>query len=241
MSHRTAAPTAAPTATPAAATAETTAAGPTNANNVTFNPIIRFARPLRVLATLTVAMLASSELAGAQNTAMPPSTLSRFTFIVSDGALLPTGDQRDALRNARMNVAQLSYAVRPYLAVTSSLGWARTRDIAAVSAPKLDVFTYDVGTELRADRWLSGHALTFTPFAGAGAGGRSYNYRSVDADATNNLAAYGSAGGELGYRRIRFRIEARNYVTGFKPLQANGASDRRNDVSLMGGFRLAAR
>jgi hypothetical protein len=225
MSHRTAAP----------------AAAPTSANKATSSPIIRFARPSRALAALTVAMLASAGLAGAQNPAMHPSTLSRFTFIVSDGALLPTGDQRDALRNARMNLAQLSYAVRPYLAVTTSLGWARTRDIAAVSAPKLDVFTYDVGTELRADRWLSGHALTFTPFAGAGAGGRSYNYRSLDVGATNNLAAYGSAGGELGFRRIRFRIEARNYVTGFKPLQANGASDRRNDVSLMGGFRLAAR
>ena len=80
---------------------------------------------------IAAAVLAAS--AGAQSAPEHPSVLSRFEFIVSDGALLPTGDQRDALKNARMNLAQLSYAVRPYLAVTTSMGWARTRDIASVN------------------------------------------------------------------------------------------------------------
>jgi hypothetical protein len=225
MSHTTAAPT----------TTNTGAIGATTP------PIVRFGTPSLAPVALAVALFTSAGLVAAQAPATHPSVLSRFEFVVSDGALLPTGDQRDALKNARMNLAQLSYAVRPYLAVTTSMGWARTRDIASVNRPKLNVFTYDVGAELRADRWLSGHALTFTPFAGAGAGGRSYNYRSLDVDATNNLAAYGSAGGELGYRRIRFRVEARDYVTGFAPLTANGATVRRNDVSLMGGFRIATR
>ena len=216
----------------------TTAAPATAAHGL----IRRFGATSIAPAALAAAMLvAVVSTADAQTAAARPSVRSRFEFIVSDGALLPTGDQRNALKNARMNLAQLSYAVRPYLAVTTSMGWARTRDIASVNTPKLNVFTYDVGAELRADRWVSGHALTFTPFAGAGAGGRSYNYRSLDVDATHNLAAYGSAGGELGYRRIRFRVEARDYVTGFKPLQSNGASERRNDVSLMGGFRIATR
>ena len=174
------------------------------------------------------------------STAAHPSALSRFEFIVSSGGLLPTGDQRDALKRANMTIAQLSYAVRPYLAITTSAGWARSRDIATVGTPKLDVFTYDVGAELRANEWLSGKGLTFTPFAGGGAGGRSYNYRSLDVDATHNLAAYGSAGAELGYRRIRFRVEARDYMTGFKPMMVNGASGSRNDVSVMAGFRITA-
>lgn len=195
-----------------------------------------------VPAALAAAMLvAAASSADAQTAAARPSVRSRFEFIVSDGALLPTGEQRNALKNARMNLAQLSYAVRPYLAVTTSMGWVRTRDIASADRPKLNVFTYDVGAELRADRWVSGHALTFTPFAGGGAGGRSYDYRSLAGNATHNLAAYGSAGGELGYRRIRFRVEARDYVTGFAPLTATGATVRRNDVSLMGGFRIASR
>ena len=201
-------------------------------------PLVAFA--LASVAHAQAPVVSPTPFSTAPDSTARPSVLSRFEFVVSDGALLPTGDQRDALKNARMNLAQLSFAVRPYLAVTTSMGWARSRDIATTGSPKLDVFTYDVGAELRADRWLSGKAFTFTPFAGAGAGGRSYNYRSLDVDATHNLAAYGSAGGELGYRRIRFRLEARDYVSGFKPMMANGASGRRNDVSVMAGFRITA-
>lgn len=203
-------------------------------------PLATLAFALASVANAQAPAASRTPFSDAPDSTARPSVLSRFEFVVSDGALLPTGDQRDALKNARMNLAQLSFAVRPYLAVTTSAGWARSRDIATTGAPKLDVFTYDVGAELRANRWLSGKALTFTPFAGAGAGGRSYNYRSLDVDATHNLAAYGSAGGELGYRRIRFRLEARDYVTGFKPMMANGASGRRNDVSVMAGFRITA-
>jgi hypothetical protein len=222
MSHTTAAPTTATRTMPLGTT----------------NNGARFASASVVPLALAAAFLAGT--ARAQTSAQQPSVLSRFEFVVSSGALLPTGDQRDALKRAKMTIAQLSYAVRPYLAVTTSMGWARSRDVATTNAPKLDVFTYDVGAELRADRWLSGKALTFTPFAGAGAGGRSYNYRSLDVDAAHNLAAYGSAGGELGYRRIRFRVEARDYVTGFKPLIGNGTAERRNDVSVMAGFRITA-
>ena len=189
---------------------------------------------------LAAALAASADSSFAQGAAAEPAHRSRFEFVVSSGGLLPTGDQRDALKRANMTLAQASFAVRSYFAVTTSAGWARSRDIATTGAPKLDVFTYDVGAELRADRWLSGGALTFTPFAGGGAGGRSYNYRSLEVDATHNLAAYGSAGGELGYRRIRFRVEARDYVSGFKPLTGNAAAARRNDVSVMAGFRITA-
>ena len=226
MSHTTAAPTTATRVLRTRATASLTA---------------RFgSAAIAPFALMAVVLAGSAETGFAQAVAEHSSVLSRFEFVVSSGALLPTGDQRGALKRANMTIAQLSYAVRPYLAVTTSAGWARSRDIATVAAPKLDIFTYDVGAELRADRWLSGRALTFTPFAGAGAGGRSYNYRSLDVDATHNLAAYGSAGGELGYRRIRFRVEARDYLTGFKPLTANGATGRRNDVSVMAGFRITA-
>ena len=103
------------------------------------------------------------------------------------------------------------------------------------------MFTYDLGAEARANRWIAGDALTFSPFAGVGAGARSYNYRGLDVDATHNLAAYGSVGGEIGYRRIRLRLEARDYLTGFKPLAAEGTTGRRNDLTVMAGLRFTAR
>ena len=107
--------------------------------------------------------------------------------------------------------------------------------------PKLDAFTYDVGAEFRAPKLIGGNAISLSPFAGIGAGGRSYNYRSLSAPATSNVAGYGSVGGELGVGRIRLRLEARDYLTGFRPLAGEGATRSGNDVVLMGGLRFVRR
>ena len=155
---------------------------------------------------------------------------------------MPTGAQRNVIKRGQLSAAQLTYVVRPALALNATLGWARTRDIATNGDPKLDVFTYDVGAELRANRWNANRAVTFRPFAGVGAGARSYNYRKLDVDGTHNASAYGSIGGEIGVRRVRVRLEARDYVSAFKPLSgAAGATATRNDVVVMGGLRIDLR
>lgn len=166
---------------------------------------------------------------------------ARWELLVPSGAILPTGTQRDAIKRGNLTAVQVTYLARPALAITSTVGWARSRDIATSGSPKLDVFTYDVGAEVRAPRWLAGKTVSFSPFAGVGAGGRSYNHRKLDVDATHNLAAYGSVGGELGVRRVRVRLEARDYVTGFKPLAAQGAARTGNDVVVMAGLRFVSR
>ena len=179
---------------------------------------------------LTVA----SRAAEAQTT---PEQKPGWELLLTSGTVVPTGAQREAIKRGNLSAAQLSYVVRPALAVTATLGWARSRDIASAGNPKLDVFTYDLGGEVRAPRRNVGKAITFSPFAGVGAGVRSYNYRSLHVDATHNMAAYGAAGGELGLGRVRLRLEARDYVTGFKPLDGGGTADTRNDVVLMAGLR----
>lgn len=164
-----------------------------------------------------------------------------WEFRVSSGAMVPTGIQRETIKNAPLTIAQLSYLVRPLFAVTGSFGWARSHDLATATSPKLDVFTYDLGGEARAPQWRAGHALTFNPFAGAGVGGRSYNYRKLDVDATRNVSAYAAVGGEVGLRRVHVRLEVRDYVGGFKPLAGGGQSDTRNDVVMMIGLRIGTR
>jgi hypothetical protein len=136
-----------------------------------------------------------------------------------------------------MSAAQMSWVLRPSLAITGTLGWARSRDVSSAGSPKLDVFAYDVGVEARPATWFADRAVSFSPFAGLGAGGRSYNYRKLDVGATNNLASYGTVGGEFGVGRLGLRLEARDYVTGFKPLVGAGKSGSRNDVVLMVGLR----
>ena len=164
-----------------------------------------------------------------------PEPKSRWELLVPSGTLVPTGAQRDAIKRGNLTALQVNYRVRPLVAITSTVGWARSRDVAIGDDPKLDVFTYDVGAEARAPRWSMAKAVTFSAFAGAGAGGRSYNHRKLDLDATHNVAAYGSVGGELGLRRVRVRLEARDYVTGFKPLTGGGVSRTGNDVVVMVG------
>ena len=192
-----------------------------------------------VTAALGCTLVSTGTLAA--QTADPPAKRSGWEFLVPTGTIVPTGAQRDAIKRGNLTAAQLSYVVRPTLAVTATVGWARSRDIAAAARPKLDVFTYDLGAEARAPRWIAGRGVTFAPFAGVGAGARSYDYRSLDVDATHDIAAYGAVGGEIGVRRIRLRLETRDYVSSFKPLAGVGAAAVRNDVVVMAGLRLARR
>lgn len=186
-----------------------------------------------VIAAAIGTTLAASLSAQATDPAPSNAKADRWELLVPSGALMPTGQQRAAIRSGNLSAVQLTYVVRPAIAITSMFGWARSRDIATSGRPKLDVFTYDAGVELRAPASKKG----VTTFAGAGVGGRSYNHRKLDVDATHNLSAYASAGGELGIRRLRVRIEARDYVSGFKSLAGGGKSRTGNDVVVMAGLR----
>lgn len=182
-------------------------------------------------------LLAAPGTADAQVARHAPTSRNSWELLASSGAFVPTGALRGALKDASLSTAQLSYVVRSRVAVTTSVGWARSRDLVTEGDPKLSVFTYDVGVEARAPRWRVSDAVTFAPFAGAGAGGRSYDHRGLDVDATHAPAGYVAAGGVLGAGRLRLRLEARDYVTGFQPLVGGGAAAARNDVMLLAGLR----
>jgi hypothetical protein len=183
----------------------------------------------------TLGVLLSPTGTSAAQTPAPPAT--GWEFRVTSGALVPTGSQRNFLKDAPVSTAQLSWVVRPSLAVTGTFGWARSRDLASPDNPKLDVFTSDLGVEARSAQWFADRSVTFSPFVGVGAGARSYNYRSLNVDATHNLAGYGTVGGELGMGRVGLRLEVRDYASGFRPLAGGGKSDTRNDVVIMAGLR----
>jgi hypothetical protein len=195
-----------------------------------------------VTAALSCSIVAASSLsAQTADSSATSAKQPRWELNVPSGAMIPTGVQREAVKRGNMSAVQLTYVAQPSIAIVSTFGWARSKDVATAGAPKLDVFTYDIGGELRAPKWIASETMSFSPFAGVGAGGRSYNYRKLDVDATHNLAAYASAGAELGMRRLRLRLEARDYVAGFRPLTGAGASRTGNDVVMMVGVRLVSR
>jgi hypothetical protein len=187
------------------------------------------------------AIVSSSVIASTTAIAQTADTAGRWSVLVPSGTIVPTGSQSRSIKRGNVTAIQLAYAPRPSFAVTSTVGWGRSRDVATAGDPKLDVFTYDLGAEARAPRWVERNGMTLMPFIGAGAGGRSYNYRKLDVDATHNVAGYVSAGGEARVRRIGVRLEARDYVTGFKPLNGAGDSRTGNDVVVMAGLRLFSR
>ena len=193
----------------------------------------------RTASIIMTGILISSGSAALAQTA--PSARNTFEVLTSSGALIPTGTERSAIKDAPLSTIQASYVMHSRFAVTAMFGWARSRDLATANTPKLDVFTYDIGAEARAPQMNASESVSFTPFAGIGAGARSYNYRKLDVDATHNLAGYASAGGELGMGRVHLRLEMRDYVAGFKPLNGLGTSATRNDVVALIGVRFATR
>lgn len=166
---------------------------------------------------------------------------SRLEFLVASGTLIPTGNQRHDIRRADMTTAQLAYVVRPELALSAALGWARSRDIASEGNPRLDIFTYDLGAEFRPGQWPADRALAIRPFAGIGAGGRSYSYRSLDAQARHHVGGYIGAGGEVGTARIRLRLELRDYLSGFNSPSGERSGGARNDLVAVVGLRIVKR
>lgn len=151
------------------------------------------------------------------------------------GAYIPTGDQRDLLKDAVLVGGQASWRVIPALAVTGTFAWSPSKDRITAGNQTLDIYQYDVGAELRTPSAIDAGIASFTPFVGLGLGGRTYDYRNLDVSSKTNFDGYGAVGGDLGFGPIGFRIEARDYVSQFKPLTGSGPTKTRNDIGLAAG------
>lgn len=165
----------------------------------------------------------------------------RLELRITSGSLIPVGEQRQQLTRGPLSTVQLSWLPSPSLAVTGTAGWATSRDLTAVARRGVNAFAVDLGIETRPSRLVVGERVTFSPLAGVGAGARSYDYRSRHTDATHNVAAYAALGGELGYRRLGLRVEARQYLAGFAPMDGEGPTPARSDVMLLTSLRFNRR
>jgi len=187
---------------------------------------------LAAAALFALASVVTTNVAGAQNVVGTRG----FEVRPYAGAYIPTGDQRDLLEDAVLVGAQASYRILPQFAITGTFGWSPSTDRITPGDQKLDLYQYDIGAELRAPSWFTSGRWDFTPFAALGVGGRTYDYRDLDdVDAKTNFAGFGGLGGELGFGRAGLRIEARDYVSQFKPFDG-GDTKTRNDVTVAAGL-----
>jgi len=126
---------------------------------------VRIADANTMLRIAHITLAAVILLGGTQRAVAEESTKQKPTweFLVASGSLIPTGAQRDVIQHADLTAAQLAYVIRPDLALTATLGWIRSRDIASADKPKLDIFTYDLGAEVRSARWNGGAPPALAP------------------------------------------------------------------------------
>jgi len=149
------------------------------------------------------------------------------------GGYVPTGAQRDFLKGSVFAGGQASWQVIPELALVGTFGWSPSNDKITSGQPKLDLYQYDLGAELsQPGMW------GFSPFVGLGVGGRTYNYRSLDVSTKTDFDGYGAIGGDIPFRTFALRLEARDYVSQFKPLNSSGGTQTRNDVALAAGLSI---
>jgi hypothetical protein len=191
---------------------------------------------LAALALIALSGAFAPAAARAQNDVTSAPKLLGLEIRPYAGAYIPTGDQRDLLEDAVLVGGQASYRILPQLAVTGTFGWAPSKDRVTAGDQTLDLFQYDLGAEARAQSWLASDSWDFTPFIGLGVGGRTYDYRDLDVDSKTNVAGYAALGGEIGFGRTGVRLEARDYVSQFKPLSGDGDTKTRNDVTLAAGL-----
>jgi hypothetical protein len=190
---------------------------------------VRF-KPSRQIAIAVAAVTAFAMAADAQ---MPTIRFEVRPFV---GAFIPTGDQRNVLKDAVLAGVQASWHVVPALSVTGAFGWSPSKDRITRGDQTLDIYQYDIGAELRASSWYQTPTWDFTPFAGAGLGGRTYSYRDFNAGSTTDFDGYGALGGDFGIGVLGVRVEGRDYVSRFKPLTGSGDTRTRNDISLLVGL-----
>jgi|CXWL01.1.fsa_nt_gi hypothetical protein len=165
----------------------------------------------------------------------------RWQFRIATGSYVPAGDLRAEVKRAPVIAAQISRSITPSIAVVSTVGWARSRDLATVDATRLDILSADLGLEAQASTRRISTTFSFTPIVGLGSGIRYYNHRHLAVDETTALGGYLAAGGEVGIGRVGVRLEVRDYLTNFTPLIAGGRSSVRNDFMLLGALRIKRR
>lgn len=149
------------------------------------------------------------------------------------GAFIPTGTQRDILKDAVFVGGQGGVEVAQSLHVIGTLAYAPSKS----KSSGVCVYQYDTGIETfrpyqMTERWQ------MRPFLGAGLGGRTYVDHNNGDHSETIFAAYGSLGTEFQLDHLAFRLEGRDYMTRFKGLQGNQGAESRNDVSVVSALAI---
>lgn len=181
-----------------------------------------------LIVTLVAGIITSA--AGAQSS---PALPSAWAFQIASGKLYPTGAQRSGLTSGNYTSAQLSRSITSAFSLNASAGWARSHSAGTDEPPKLSIYTYDIGGELRAPQVRIHGRMSGNASIGLGVGGRSYDGSAAAFHAQRRASGYAAVGAEIGTPHVSLRVDVRNYVSG-----ATSRDGVRNDVVVIPGLRI---
>jgi hypothetical protein len=208
-------------------------------------PNVRFVR-LSLGGTIA-AVAAALTLVAAGARAQGAGALS-FEVRPAVGAFLPTGAQRDVLKDAASFGAQLGWRFHENFALAASFSWTPSRDrttafrssaLSTGGEERVDAFDYALGLEASLPVYVT-PSWVVAPYVALGGGGRTYNYRDIDHFGSETTpVGYGSLGVDVvpPTGRLGVRVEVRDNVSGFKGLRGEYPyRTARNDVQVGGGI-----
>lgn len=150
------------------------------------------------------------------------------------GVYLPTGPMQDQFKSASMAGVQVAVEMNRNFHVLGSVGWTHGHTKLSMSRDRTDIWQYDLGVEGNLLRPL-GDVWLLRPFAGIGAGGRTYDYRAPGVGSKRCTAGYGSLGAEVQRRDVALRLEGRDYLSCFES-PITGRKSTLNDVGISLGL-----
>jgi hypothetical protein len=151
------------------------------------------------------------------------------------GVTIPTGSQRDLVKDAPIAGLGLAVQVRPNLHFVGTFGWMREHTKYAVTQNDANRYQYDAGVEFSVERDIS-PSWTFRPFLGVGGGARTYDYQASTLLTRTCAAGYGAIGSEFKTGLTALHVEARDYVFCNKSPLPGGKSKTRNDITFALGL-----
>jgi hypothetical protein len=78
--------------------------------------------------------------------------------------------------------------------------------------------------------------MTFKPFAGLGAGARTYDYKADQLATKTGAVGYGAIGSEIQFDRVALRCQAQDNVFSFRSPLSGASTKTRNDLRLSFGL-----
>jgi hypothetical protein len=184
----------------------------------------------RIGAVVVAALLAVASTAGSQEVS------GGFTPEIRPfvGVYVPTGPMQDQFKSASMAGIQMAVEMSRNFHVLGSVGWTHGHSKLPIARDRTDIWQYDVGVEANLVRPLDDVWL-LRPFAGIGAGGRTYDYRAPGIGSQRCTAGYGSLGTEVQRGDVAFRLEGRDYLSCFES-PVTGRKSTLNDVGISFGL-----